>query len=149
MRVWPTPRSEVKLLGALIAAAAIATIASLFVALWQFIDSRHVKERERDRIVEQRERLRTAIAVATKGAESADLIVQRTKDPDVSMAELRNIARLIRLDMRLLEEQLEGQRSLLADWQVGNLVMSRGAGTAVTTENSPQRQPDLPVQNKD
>lgn len=109
---------------ALNVAAAIATIASLLVALWQYLAARHIRQTERERVVMQRERLRAAVAAAMQGAEAADLIVQRGKDEDVTIPELQNVARIIRGNLLLLTKQLMYERSLLAGWRVGDLTKS-------------------------
>ena len=74
------------------AAAAIVTVASFMLATWQFLAARHAKTTEREKIAQQRERLSNAASAAVAGAEAADLIVQRSKEPSVTLAELQNIA---------------------------------------------------------
>lgn len=121
-------------MGALNVAAAIATVASLFVALWQYLVARHAKLTERERVIMQRERLRTAVAEAMQGAETADMIVQRAKEQDVTIEELQNIARIIRGNLTLLTKQLMYERSLLAGWRVGHLMKSDPPPDALPVE---------------
>ena len=109
---------------ALNAAAAIVTIAAFVLAIWQFWTARSARQTERERVVQQRERLRTAVAAAIAGAEAADLIVQRGKDGTATVAELQSIARVARLNLGLLARQLEEEQSLLENWQYGRLTTS-------------------------
>ena len=111
-------------MNALNAVAAVATVAACLLALWQFMDSRRAVQTERERIAEQKERLRTALSAAKAGAEAADLIVQRAKDETVTVDELQNIARMSRRHLALLVHQLEDERSLLAGWKFGRLTTS-------------------------
>lgn len=91
--------------------SAVIAALSLAVATFQFLETRRRGRDERDRLAAQEERLRVAVGVASAGAESADLIVQRAKDRDATKAELQNLARLLRGNLALLAEQLyaEGQ----------------------------------------
>jgi hypothetical protein len=103
--------------------AAIATCAAFLLAAWQFFTSRRKEATERERIALQRERLRTASIAAFAGAEGMDLIVQRTKDDDVTLAEIQNIARVLRRNLVLLGHQLEQEDRLLKGWEFGHFVM--------------------------
>jgi hypothetical protein len=97
--------------------AAVATVVSLLLAVWQFLAARHIKQNERERIAQQHERLRTAVSAAIAGAETADLIIQRGKEEGVTVQELQNLARTMRLQLSLLARQLEYERSILGEWQ--------------------------------
>ena len=118
-------------MGGLNAAAAIVTVASFFLAIWQFLASRRARATEREKIAQQRERLRTAVSAAVAGAEAADLIVQRSKDSSATPAELASIARIARMNLTLVARQLEDERALLAGWQYGRLTTSSPASAAV------------------
>ncbi|MER7490564.1 hypothetical protein ABTY20_32725 [Streptomyces sp. NPDC126497] len=111
------------------AVAGVVTIASFLLATWQFRTARRVQRTERERIAQQRERLQTATSAAVAGAEAANLIVQRAKDPSTTIAELQNIARLARMNLALVARQLEEERSRLDGWQFGRLVTSGPGAT--------------------
>lgn len=122
---------------ALNAVAAVVTVAAFLLAAWQFWVARRIEQTERERIAQQSERLRTAEVVAVAGAEAADLIVQRGKDPAVTVAELQSIARVARLNLGLLARQLEAERSILAGWQVGRLTTSSAPAPTVQPAEEP------------
>lgn len=105
-------------------AAALATVAAFLLALWQFLGARHRAQTEAERIALQRERLRNSARVAIASAEVADLVVQRTKDPNVTMPELQNIARTLRMNLSLLAKQLGQEDRHLANWHYGQLIQS-------------------------
>ncbi|WP_433173086.1 hypothetical protein [Actinoallomurus sp. CA-150999] len=111
-------------MNALDGAAALVTICSFLLALWQFLEARHTRQTERERIAQQSERIRNAVAAAIGGAEAADLIVQRAKQEGATVTELQNIARTMRMHMGLLARQLEQEHSLLEAWQQGKLSSS-------------------------
>ncbi|GAA0967579.1 hypothetical protein [Actinocorallia libanotica] len=127
-------------------AAAVITICSFLLALWQFLDARRTRQSERERIAGQSERLQTAVAAAIGGAETADLIVQRAR-AGATVTELRTIAKTMRVHMELLARQLEREHSLLEDWEPGRMTRSSrpriwrtgndgDTGSATTTPDS-------------
>jgi type III secretion system FlhB-like substrate exporter len=103
--------------------AATATVAAFLLAIWQYAQTRRKEMTERERVALQRERLRMAIIAAVSGAETADLIVQRSKDSTVTVAELQNIARVLRGNLGLLARQLEQEERLLGEWKFGQFYM--------------------------
>lgn len=98
-------------------AAVSAAIAALGLGLagLQFFGARQHARGERERLAQQQERLRTAVSTALLGTESADLIVQRAKDKDVTVAELQSIARVLRGSLTILARQLDDERRNVAD----------------------------------
>jgi hypothetical protein len=105
--------------------AAIAAL-GLLLALIQFLDKRRTAVSEAERLAQQRERLRTAAAGAVSGAELADLIVQRAKEPDVTVPELQNVARALRQTLSLLAAQLNDEDRQVLSWRQ-HLLASRAA----------------------
>jgi uncharacterized protein HemX len=95
--------------------AAIAAL-GLCLAAIQFTNGRQRTRTERERLAQQEERLQTAFSAARVGIESADLIVQRAKDKDATLAELQNIARVLRGSLAILAKQLDTESK-----QVGEL----------------------------
>jgi uncharacterized protein HemX len=99
--------------GSEITAIVSAVIAALGLSLAaiQYLEARRRTQTERERLAAQEERLKTAVTAATLGVESADLIVQRAKEDDATLAEIQNIARVLRGSLSVLEQQLhdEGQ----------------------------------------
>ncbi len=106
--------------------ASVATVISTLLALWQYWKQRSAALSERERIILQKERLRTAVAVAMSGAEAVNLIIQRGKQDDVTITELQSIARTVRGNLVLLTRQLEQEASFLENWQYGQLTSSGG-----------------------
>jgi uncharacterized protein HemX len=96
-----------------IATAVIAAL-SLGVAALQFLDGRRRKRTEAEQLAAQEERLRTALTAATIAANSADSIVQRAKEKDVTIAELQNMGRLLRGTLTVLANQLNDEQRAVA-----------------------------------
>ncbi|HEX8630239.1 MAG TPA: hypothetical protein VF755_18940 [Catenuloplanes sp.] len=114
--------------------AAVATCLALALAAYQYLETRRVRTTERERIAFQRERLRTALAATVVGAETADLIVQKGKQDDATIAELQNMARILRGNLAVIARQLQGSEQMLQGWEVGRLSMM----------SEPPRNPQLP-----
>jgi hypothetical protein len=91
-----------------VVSAAIAAL-SLFVALLQYLDVRRRGAAERERLAQQRERLRTSVSAATMGVLTADLMVQRAKEDDATLVELQNLARVLRGNLNILATQLDDE----------------------------------------
>jgi hypothetical protein len=94
-------------------AAGVTTVGAFLLASWQYAENRNRSRTERERILLQRERLRAATSAAVLGAEAADYIVQRCKDPDVGILEVQSIARVMRGDLAYVAEQLRYEERLL------------------------------------
>lgn len=104
-------------------AAAASSILALAFALWQHSQARQQKAQERERLDAQSRAVRAALGIAMAGAHTADLIVQRAKEPDVQVAELQNLARAARGTTLSLAAQLEDQSKLLSTWSFGRKAM--------------------------
>jgi uncharacterized protein HemX len=89
--------------------SAIVAALGLCLAATQYVEGKHRTRTERERLAAQRERLRTAVTAAKVGAATADLVVQRAKDANVTTAELQSIARTLRGSLLLLASQLENE----------------------------------------
>ncbi|MFS8097013.1 hypothetical protein LFM09_07705 [Lentzea alba] len=87
--------------------AAVIAAGSLGVAILQYLLAKQKAKTDSQRLAELAERLRTAVTAARAGVEATDLIVQRTKQSDTTMAEIRNIARVTRGSLTLLRDQLQ------------------------------------------
>jgi hypothetical protein len=93
----------------------------LLLAYLQYRGNRTQRVSERERLAQQDERLRNAVAGASSAAEMADLIVQRSKEPDVTITELQNVSRALRGSLENLAGQLDAERN-----QVKQEVTNRG-----------------------
>jgi hypothetical protein len=103
--------------------ATISTViagAGVFLAAIQYLENKRRTRTERERLAGQEERLRTAVTAAHVGSQSADLIVQRAKEPDVSVTELQNIARILRGTLEVLAEQLSDEKREIAARREGD-----------------------------
>jgi hypothetical protein len=89
--------------------SAVIAAGSLSVAALQYLVVRRKSISDSERLAGLAERLRTAVTSARAATQAADLIVQRTKQPDTTMVEVRNLARLARGTLALLRDQLEAE----------------------------------------
>lgn len=93
----------------------VATVISLLIgagglllAVIEHWELRNRKRTEGETLAQQSERLRAALIVAAGAEQSADRIVQRSKDGDATLAELTNLARILR-------DRLQDHTKLLDD----------------------------------
>ncbi len=98
------------------AVAAIATVVALGLAVWQYLESRRRVVTERERIALQRTRLRAAAESAALGKATADLIVQRSKEPGMTATQLGDLARVVRGQLDQLAETIEREERTIGDW---------------------------------
>lgn len=119
--------------------AALATIAALILAVWQYAEGRRRTRTERERLAAQSERLRLISAAAIVTAEMLDHIVQRTKEADVTMSEIRSLARASRRQATGLFEQLRDEDTFLRSLPIARTVVSASnpAGPADPRAQSP------------
>ena len=103
-----TTESAIALAGAVVAAL------GLCLAYVQFRERRNATATEAERLAQQSERLRTALSSADTAVAMADLIVQRSKDPDVTLPELGNLARAARATGAGLVHVLAGEAERLS-----------------------------------
>lgn len=106
-------------------AAAIATVAAFILAGWQYIESRRRIRTERERLVLQRERLRSMAVAATAAVDTADYLVQRSKDESAPQEELTSVARVMRGQLSLVVGQLNQEERLITGWRTGHLIDSK------------------------
>lgn len=97
--------------------SAVIAACGLSLAIVQHAQRRQQKASEAERLAQQRERLRTAVAGAISGAETADLIVQRGKKDDCTIPELQNVARALRQTLSLLANQLSDEDKQVVAWR--------------------------------
>jgi len=90
---------------------------SLSIAMLQYLLARQKSANEKERLTNLAERLRTAETAANAGVEAANLIVQRTKEPDATLAEVQNLARLTRGTLALLRDQLAAEERQIVSQQ--------------------------------
>jgi hypothetical protein len=100
--------------------SAVIAAAGVFLAAIQYLENKRRTRTERERLAAQEERLRRAVAAAHVGSQSADLIVQRAKEPDVSVTELQNIARVLRGTLDVLTGQLSDEERAIAAHREGD-----------------------------
>jgi hypothetical protein len=89
------------------------------VAIWQYAESRRKTRGERERLGRQLGRSQATLRAAIAGAQLADAIVQRAKDPSTTVAELQTLARLTRGALLSLAVDLDDQAKVLEAWRVG------------------------------
>lgn len=125
-------------------AEAIATIGAFVLAGWQYAEARRRVRTESERVLLQRERLRTLAIAAATNVETADYLVQRSKEPAARTAELTSIARIMRGHLSEVVTQLESEERLLAGWRAGRLVDSRRAKPPARAPSAAGPTPRLP-----
>jgi len=110
--------------------AAASSILALAFAVWQYAKARQERAREEERLAAQNRAVKAALGAALAGAHASDLIVQRAKDPDATVRELQNLARVARGVAFSLASQLEEQSALLRQWEFGQrMTQSERRGT--------------------
>lgn len=118
-------------------AGAISIVAFVF-AIWEHQNSRNRAALARERVAAQQRKNETALRTAIVGASTLDLIVQRSKQPDVTIAELQNLARSARGILLFLASELEGQSEVLKAWSSSTgFTQSRKPGASPGTEQGP------------
>jgi hypothetical protein len=106
-------------------AAAVATIAAFVLAGWQYMESRRRTQTEHERLVLQRERLRSMVVAASAAVDTADYLVQRSKDESAPHEELTSVARVMRGQLSLVVDQLNREERLITGWRPGHLIDSK------------------------
>lgn len=101
-------------------AAGLAGLLGLGLAIWQYVENRMDKAKSRERLEAQARRAADAVRLATIGAQHSNMIVQRAKDPRVSVVELQSLARLTRGTLLTLASGLEEQEQLLKAMAFGS-----------------------------
>ena len=99
--------------------AGIVSIIAFGLAIWQTLEARRMKQLERERLDSQLRRNRSVLKSAVTGAQTADLIVQRAKENNVTVHELQSLARAIRGSLLFLASELDDQHSVLKAWRFG------------------------------
>jgi hypothetical protein len=84
------------------------SVGSLSVAVVEHLALRNRKRTESEMLAKQSERLRAALIGAARAEQTADRIVQRSKDGDATLIELTILARVLR-------DTLQGHTKLLDD----------------------------------
>jgi hypothetical protein len=97
---------------------AISIIAFGF-AIFEHRARRKVEVLQESRLQLYEEHNNAALRSAVVAAQSADLMVQRSKEADVTVAELRTLARGLRGVMMTLASELEEQSALMKKWKFG------------------------------
>src|SRR5690349_11188994 len=114
-------------------AGAVATIGAFVLAGWQYYESRRRARFERDRILLLRERLRSLTVAAATAVNTADYLVQRSKDNSAPLPELTSIARVMRGQLSQVVDQLQQEDRLLRGWRPGRPIASQRPPTGVET----------------
>jgi hypothetical protein len=102
--------------------ALVGGIASC-IAIWQFVEARQKSAREKERLAVQLSRNDVALRSAVLGAQMADTMVQRAKQDDVTIAEMQNLARVIRGSLLALTLELEEQHKVIEMWSAGRRLL--------------------------
>lgn len=104
----------------------VAGTVGVCLAFFEFFRSRKNEETHRERLALLGERVGGAQAAAQAAADSADLIVQRSKDDNATLAELGNLARVARGNLVVLVDRLDEESNRLGQWSVGSTMDSPG-----------------------
>jgi hypothetical protein len=94
-------------------------IIAFALAVWQYQAARNASARSRERMALQQQKNESALRTAIIGAQNANLIVQRAKCENVTVAELQSIARSTRGILLYLAQELESQAKVLEAWRFG------------------------------
>ena len=111
----------------------VVGILAFVLAVWEHFRRKAERAIEAERVRTQEARNKSAIRMAVTGAQTADLIVQRAKNPNSTKEELQSLARSTRGLLLYLASELEDQATVLASWEFGKSVTSSS------------REPDGPV----
>jgi hypothetical protein len=106
-------------------AGAAATIGAFLLAGWQYVESRRRSRVERERVLLLRERLRSLTVASATAVDTANYLVQRSKEDPVSKPELMSVARIMRGQLSFVVEQLQREERLLDGWRPGKLIASQ------------------------
>jgi len=106
------------------AAIGLVTIAAFMFSLYQHLSNRAKGMLEEAKVKAQHQRIRGATYAAVAAAESANAIVQRSKQPSSTEEELRNLARVVRGQLAILVRQLELEDETLSSWRFGRMTDS-------------------------
>lgn len=102
----------------------IVGIVSFFLALWQMYKSAKNKIAETSKLEIELERIRQSKHGVMACAETINMVVQRTKEPDVSVKELANLARIARGQLVVIANELSKEEERLSHWEYGKLFTS-------------------------
>jgi hypothetical protein len=117
--------------------SAVATVAALALAAWQYVEGRKAARRERAHLSAQDEWLRSATDLLIVAAETADQIVQRGKRADVTVPELQGLARVVRRQLAGQVRQLQEETAVLRNWRIGRSVDSSADATPDPSTDPP------------
>jgi Tfp pilus assembly major pilin PilA len=104
--------------------AGIATVAAFGLSLYQHLTARSKAMIEKTKIQSQYQRIQSATYAAIAAGEAADTIVQRSKEPSMTLDEVRSLARIVRAQTMLLVRQLQTEEENLAKWEYGRIIAS-------------------------
>jgi hypothetical protein len=102
----------------------ITVLAFLFV-IYEYFEARSKAKIEDAKVTAQLQRISHAKHSMVSSLETADAIVQRSKDASVTVAELQTLARVARSQLIVLLRELENEEENLSKWKYGRVWMSQ------------------------
>ena len=100
------------------------TVTAFIFSLYQHFSNKTKRVLEEAKVKAQHQRIQSATYATIATAETADTIVQRSKQPSVTEEELRTLARVVRAHLVLLVRQLQVEEEHLANWHYGKMIAS-------------------------
>lgn len=104
--------------------AAIATIISFSLYLWEKLKSDKRKRLHDSSIRILRERIRSLTSSIKATSTNADLLVQISKSSSIHKEQTTNLARMLRTELYAALRQLNGVEENLHEWKYGELLES-------------------------
>jgi hypothetical protein len=102
----------------------IVTVFAFAFSLYQYNSSRTKATFEEAKVKTQLERIRHIKYSIVAAGESANSIVQRTKQGSANIDELRNLGRVVRGQLLLIIKMLESEEEKLSHWEYGKMIFS-------------------------
>ena len=94
------------------------------MALWQLYYNAKNKVAEASKAEIELERVRHSKHLAMACAETVNMVVQRSKEGDVNVQEIGNLARIARGQAVVIASQLSEEEERLSHWEYGKLFKS-------------------------
>lgn len=131
--------------------AAFAGIGSFIFAIYEYSRRRRTESvLEKSRLTEiskneiQKERLRNIHFSIVSALNSADHIVQYSKEPDANVVVCQELARNTRAQLVILEKQVRLDRRQLDTWRFGSLVESQHGSNQIDQVEDHRAEESLP-----
>jgi hypothetical protein len=104
--------------------SAITAVLSLAFAVFVFLYSHVIKRLEETKAKALAKSVDSIRLVALSALEVSNLIVQRAKDDNITVAELQNLARSVRTQLHIVASALEQDEKIISRWKYGKALDS-------------------------